>query len=315
LENVLPGDDSFYDFRVEHDFEHIGERVMLLNARRIDEKQLILLAIEDCTEREMAMQRLQAANKELEERAEEVRTLASRLTRAEQVERHRIAELLHDDLQQHLYGIQMKISRIRRQAEGALQQSGTDTNEAGEDGEGVLTKLIDEAEEVSQWLEDALTTTKNLTVDLSPPVLEGEGLPEALAWLRSQMEELHGLSVEIETGEEPLPPLEEDVRVLLFQSVREALFNTVKHAGVERAAVSLSEDAGDVVVRVSDEGKGFDPAEALEPDPETEPDSGGFGLRNLRERLDFVGGQVEIDSAPGEGTRVTIRMPARPESP
>lgn len=126
-------------------------------------------------------------------------------------------------------------------------------------------------------------------MDLSPPVLEGEGLAEALAWLRSQMKELHGLEVDIEVGQECLPTLDEDMRVLIFQAVRELLFNVVKHAGVARAVVALGEENGDVIVRVTDDA---------------------FGLSKLRERLGFFGGRVDIDAAAGEGTRVTLRMPA-----
>lgn len=98
-----------------------------------------------------------------------------------------LAQLLHDALQQELYGVQIKFTMIRKEAEAAGRE-----------------KLLEETGEAARWLEGAIETTKNLTVDLSPPVLQGEGLAEALGWLRSKMEKLHGLEVEIE-AERRLP--------------------------------------------------------------------------------------------------------------
>lgn len=100
------------------------------------------------------------------------------------------------------------------------------------------------------------------------------------------------------------------MRVLLFQAVRELLFNVVKHAGVDHATVLLGEEGGELVVRVADGGRGFDPAEL----GANAQDDEAFGLYSVRERLGFFGGRMEIDAAPGEGARVTLRMPSGPSA-
>jgi signal transduction histidine kinase len=96
----------------------------------------------------------------------------------------------------------------------------------------------------------------------------------------------------------------------LFQSVRELLFNVVKHAGVDEATVSLSQvprPRPSVMVEVTDRGRGFEPAKRrLVPTEE-----GGFGLFSIRERIDLIGGRVEVASSPGKGTRVTLSVPLK----
>lgn len=225
---------------------------------------------------------------ELEEKSEQVRRLASELVIAEQRERHRIAQVLHDDLQQQLYSVQMRLAILRRKLES-------------EEPAALKQKL----KEADEHLDRAISRARNLSVDLSPPVLQGEGLTDALAWLASQMEELHGLHVEVE-ADEAFRPKNQEMRVLLFQIVRELLFNVVKHADTDRASVELRKaDDHLLFMRVTDEGKGFDPETAFE----RHKDGGGFGLWNLRERLSLFEGEIDIDSAPDEGTEVTVTVP------
>jgi PAS domain S-box-containing protein len=165
-----------------------------------------------------------------------------------------------------------------------------------------------------------LLNARRLTVDLSPPILGGELLSDALGWLKSQMKELHDFTVVIEG--ESTRSLGEEVRLLVFQIVRELLFNARKHAGVSEATVRVEEpdetdlddaEAGDdvnglppLVVHVTDDGKGFDP------DDVDDTATGGFGLRRARERLDLMGGHLTVESAPGEGTHATIYAPPVP---
>lgn len=97
---------------------------------------------------------------------------------------------------------------------------------------------------------------------------------------------------------------DEDLRVLLFQIVRELLFNVKKHAGVDRATVTIREEAGHVVVEVADTRRGFDPAKL--------PQAKGFGLYSVQERLYLLGGHLEVESRPGEDTRVKVHAPPEP---
>ena len=226
---------------------------------------------------------LEALEERVQERTQEVRTLATHLTRAEQRERRRISQILHDDLQQILFSVQMRTAAV--------------SDAVGREGDPRVRKGLSDIE---SWIQTSIEKTRRLSVDLSPPLLKQEGLADALRWLQSQMEQIYDLKVEIEAAH-AFQMEDDDVRVLLFLTVRELLFNVTKHAGVNRARVRLSESNGEVVIEVADEGSGYD-VSALE-------QKRGFGLYSLQERLRLLGGRVEIDSRVGDGTRVTIHAP------
>ena len=242
----------------------------------------------DMHETQEALHRLTATlERRVEERTTQVRALASTLTMAEQQERRRISQVLHDDVQQRLYGIQMKMASIRRGAESAGAE-----------------RLIHDAREAEQWLRDTIDMTRDLTVSLSPPVLQGEGLADALQWLIVQMQRLHGLRVTLEAQHSFYIP-DDDMRELLFQIVRELLFNVVKHAGVNEANVSLAEGEEFLTITVSDRGAGFvDRTKGAGADHHE-----AFGLFSVRERLKLFGGGIDVTTAPGEGTTVEVRVP------
>ena len=122
------------------------------------------------------------------------------------------------------------------------------------------------------------------------------------------MSELHGLEVAVEAAHSFYLP-DEDLLVLLFQSVRELLFNVRKHAGVDRAVVRLTEEAEHLVIHVRDEGRGFVIEEVA-----TLKSQGGFGLFSIRERLRLLGGHLEIRSQPGKGTHIEVHVPVQPEA-
>ena len=219
----------------------------------------------------------------VEERTGEVRALSARLTVAEQEERQRIAQVLHDDLQQQLFGLGLILSLVRKAR----------SDEEAEELFGQIEETHDQATEL----------TRSLVVELSPPVLESERLEEILMWLALRKEEEHGMVVDVEV-EEPCEVPARPTRVLLYQVLRELLFNVVKHAGTRHARLRARREGDVVTVEVGDDGDGFDP-DALKDRPRAD---GGFGLASVRERVEQVGGHVEITSAPGDGTRVTIRV-------
>jgi CheY-like chemotaxis protein len=195
--------------------------------------------------------------------------------------------VLHDHLQQLLVGARMSLNLASREAKDPRAR-----------------KLIRSADGL---LGESLEASRSLTVELSPPILHDAGLRPALEWLARWMGERHGLAVEV-VKDGWAEPDSEDVRVLIFQAVRELLFNVVKHAKVGRAQVEIGHEGGRVQVSVIDEGPGFDPAK---------PDDGrdvprAFGLFSIRERLEALGGVLEIDSRPGEGARVTVLAPLAP---
>lgn len=284
LEEILPQNKTVEDYEVIHDFEQLGVRTMLLNARRLDHQQLILLAIEDVSEWRQAKEDLRALNKTLEgriqQRTREVQGLASELTLAESRERSRIAQNLHDELQQQLHALQFPLKDLQRTLED----------------EAALATLND----AYDILLDAIQMAREVTSDLSPPLLPGEGLAQALQWLAASMVRRFGLTVEVRADSELSVP-DEAVRTLLFSLVRELLFNVTKHAGVDRAEVHLRETDDKLEITVDDQGSGFDPGELQ--------GGTGLGLGSAAQRLELFGGDIQINSKPGEGTRITIRVP------
>jgi PAS domain S-box-containing protein len=248
-----------------------------------DGSPMILEMDIDITERRRAERELRAAHEELAARAEQLRRLTGELTLAEQRERRRLAKVLHDHLQQLLVGARFRTSVLSRLGDERVARS---------------------AGEIETLLEEALAASRSLTAELSPPILHEGGLGAGLGWLARWMADKHGLGVELSVDEPPQPLLD-DVKVLLFESVRELLFNAVKHARASTVRLGLRQvDGGMLQVTVSDSGPGFDPA-ALRQVGE----GGGLGLFSIRERLGLIGGRVEIDSTPGQGSRIRLVVP------
>lgn len=220
-----------------------------------------------------------------EERARQLRALATRLVQAEHGERRRIARVLHDNLQQLLVGAKFHLAIAE-----------TDMTEPA------ASRPLRQAQKI---LDDAIRAARSLTTELSPPVLHEKGLGAGLEWLRRQLLETHGLKVRLSvTGD--AEPASELVRLFLFDAARELLFNVIKHAGVRQADVELVREAtGRLSMSVSDEGVGFD-AGGIERGAAAH---GSFGLFSIRERIDHLGGSMTVDSAPGRGSRFVVVVP------
>lgn len=219
------------------------------------------------------------ALRHLEQKASQLRALASELARVEEQERRRLAQMLHDELQQLLVGARFQLNRLLR----------SDFNPSASD-----IKKVDEV------LRGCLEMTRSLTAELSPRVLFEPDFGIALKWLGEHFEEKHGLKVKLTIVNQILID-SEDLRFVLFQAVRELLFNTVKHAGTKTASVHLSQKGNKIQIVVSDRGRGFDPEKTRK----NAGKAGGFGLLNLRERISSMG-ELQVESAPGRGSRFTI---------
>ncbi len=167
--------------------------------------------------------------------------------------------------------------------------------------------LLSTVEQLDRLLIEAIRESQSLTVSLSPPVLYDRGLIGGLEWLARQTQKDHELTVHL-TTDAGAEPAELDTRILLFQATRELLLNVVKHAQASCAWIELSQsDNGRLHLVVADDGVGFNTA-----DPPTSDSTSGFGLFSIRERLELIGGRLEVESAPGSGTRVTVETPAPP---
>ncbi len=232
------------------------------------------------------------AEGELRERTEQLRLLASQVTLAEHRERQRLALLIHDGLQQLLVGATYRLGRLERAPSAEVRQA---------------------AEEVGALISDAIGASRSLTAELGPPILlRSGGLGPALEWLARWMRDRHGLEVHV-NADPAAEPGAEDLTIILFQATRELLFNVVKHAGVKVADVELALQRGEVHVTVRDAGSGFDPSIMNRGASR----DGGFGLFSIRERLEVLGGRLEVESSgiPGEGARFTIWLPKEAQEP
>jgi PAS domain S-box-containing protein len=245
----------------------------------------------DITDRKEARESLRRMNETLEDEVEtrtrQVRALAAELAMVEQRERSQIARTLHDELQQFLYGLQVQAKML------------VDSIQSHPDIDG--QSLPVDPSHVETLLQQAISTTRGLTVSLSPPVLDSDGLLEALQWLRSHMAQAHDLEVALQ-GELPELDIQKEVRMVVVQAVRELLMNVHQHADVDHARIEMSEECGTLTITVSDDGVGFDV------DTELARKHAGYGLRTAAERLRLLGGTFQVDSAPNQGTRCTIRL-------
>jgi PAS domain S-box-containing protein len=244
--------------------------------------------VTDITARKRAEAALHERTVELERRTAQLRKLASDLTLAEQHAREQLAKTLHDGLQQLLVSASMNLDRqVTRDA-----QRGSGTDELLLQAKGNL--------------DEAIAAARSLSFELFPPVLHGSGLPAALTWLADWMRHQHGLVVQVSA--DPVANSDrKDVRTLLFESVRELLFNAVKHARVDRVTLDLVLDAEKTLcITVADQGMGFDPATLVD-----RADGGevGWGLFSIRERLTLLGGRLDVESAPGQGSRFRLIVP------
>jgi PAS domain S-box-containing protein len=218
--------------------------------------------------------------------SEQLRGLTLELAQTERRERHRLAQLLHDHLQQLLVGATFSIEVLRRKFRSVSAQ-----------------KTI---EQLALTLSEALEVSRVTVMELSPPIFHAKGLRAGLEWLGSQMYQKYGLNVAVEMAGHAEPE-DEQIRMFLFEAVRELLLNIIKHAKVDRARVRIRPLENDEIeVTVTDNGAGFDATRfELEDSP---PE--GFGLFNIRERVKFLQGRMEIESFHEGGSRFTLIVPS-----
>ena len=228
---------------------------------------------------------------ELMQSQDRLRGLATELNLTEQRERKRLAAELHDHLQQMLVLGRIKLGQGKHLVESIP----------------ACAKLLHETDTL---LSEALTYTRTLVAELSPPVLRDHGLPKGLKWLGEYMQK-HDMAVTVTMMEEPLK-LPDDQALLLFQSVRELLMNAWKHAQTDTAEVTMDMQDGRLRIEVRDHGQGFNVATA-----ETHPATGlaaKFGLFSIHERMKALGGSFTIESALGQGTTARLTLPLRASS-
>ncbi|HXO58353.1 MAG TPA: sensor histidine kinase [Candidatus Acidoferrum sp.] len=199
-------------------------------------------------------------------------------------ERQRLARDLHDSVSQALYAIVLDIATAQR-------IGGADPTR--------LDAILKDAHNLA---EAGLAEMRALIFELRPEFLSQEGLVGALQRQVAAVRARHQLSITLTATDEPeaVPAIKE----ALYRVGQEALNNAAKHAGAQAVLITLEASAGELVLRVRDDGRGFHAGKSF---------PGHLGLRSMRERAASVGGVVAISSAPGQGTEVTFRVP-RPET-
>jgi signal transduction histidine kinase len=196
-------------------------------------------------------------------------------------ERQRLARELHDSVSQALYGIALGARTARTMLD-------RDAEKAAEPLEYVIAQA-----------QAGLTEMRALIFELRPETLAADGLVNALGKNADALRVRHGIAVEADLGTEPDIPLA--LKQTLHRIAQEALHNIVKHAGAQHAAIALRCAEGHIELDIRDDGRGFDPASSF---------PGHLGLRTMRERVMRLGGTLEIESAPGMGTRIHLQVPA-----
>lgn len=206
--------------------------------------------------------------------------LAADIKRAEQRERQRLAGLLHDHVQQLLVAAKMRVDLVASELDDPHRRA--------------LTQSL-------ELLNQAIEVTRDLSVQLTPPLLHDQGLPAALGWLTSRLSRQHDRKIDLDVDEGANPSAAED-RDILFQAAHEFLLNAVKHADAKSLSGRLSRSEGWIRLEVNDDGRGFDVSR--------ETAEGSFGLFQIRQRLASIGGYLNIKSMPGEGASAVAVIPA-----
>ncbi len=226
----------------------------------------------------------ESLEQKVRERTVQLRALTVELSLAEERERRSLAQDLHDDLGQVLAIIKHRLTALHGHKRGA--------------------DLAGELRAIEDLIDKANKSMRTLAFELSPPVLHTLGLIPALEWLTEEIERVYGLKVRLSDDGAP-KPLDEPSRSTLFRAVRELLINVAKHAGARLAEVTSLRSDNRLTLAVNDDGGGFDYQKALQ----AAPGEGGLGLVGLRERIEFIGGEMHVDSGPNDGTTVTLIAP------
>jgi len=219
------------------------------------------------------------------QQAQKLRLLSAELSLAEETERRRVAEMLHEDLQQLLVAARMQLGALCR-TQDAVQREPI-------------------AREIAEVLERSFQLTRSLSVELAPPVLYEHGLAAALEWFAAETGKNYNIEVTVE-ADSSANPKAADVRIFLFRAVRELLLNSAKHAGGSPVHITMQHRRPDNVrIIVADNGPGFDPnlLDGKRIGSQT------VGLFTIRERVSSFGGEFRINSGPKRGTQITLSLP------
>jgi len=229
---------------------------------------------------------LRESEEELRASAGQLQALSRRLVDVQESERRQFSRELHDRVGQNLTALSISLDILK-------------TRLAGNGNDEFSTRLDDAA----ALLESTAGSIENVMSELRPPMLDDYGLLPALQWYADAFSDRTGIEVAVD-GDERIERMPQASEIALFRIMQEALNNIAKHAHASHVRISLERSHAQLVVSVSDDGVGFEPASG--PVSRRRP---GLGMVTMRERAQAVGGRFEIGAAPGRGTRVVVRIP------
>lgn len=219
---------------------------------------------------------------ELHEREEQIRVLGEHMMKVEEEERKRISHELHDEVGQSLLVVRLYLEMIQGMV--------------GDDNPKASEKLA----ETRKVVEDTIIEMRRLISALRPSVLEALGLPASIRQFVRNLDRSFPGQVEVHMSE--LDDLPEGPKIMMYRLVQECFTNAVKHSCADNLCLEVSRNNGSVYMRLEDDGVGFDVEEAARKRE-------SFGLSGMRERVALLGGEIDIHTAPGEGTKVSIAIP------
>ncbi len=227
------------------------------------------------------------SNRRLNLAHKKLQALTARLSSAEESERKRIAEELHDRIGETLVVTSRSIEELKGKM--ASEEAGRDLDQLG------------------KTIQKFLKGTRSLIFDLIPPALYDIGLEAAVESFVARSKKRYQIDLRmIDDGKEK--PLATDAAAFLYKAIRELVLNVVKHSNAHQATITLMRQGGDYKVVVEDNGVGFSQNGAGHSDA----GSSGFGLFNIQVQAEYYGGSVQIDSALPAGGRVTMSVPLKP---
>lgn len=247
-----------------------------LNAFPRQDLPAICMVAMDLTERKHAEEKISLYQRQL-------RALAAELALSEERERRHLAAELHDRVGQTLAIAKIKLLDLLKSS--------------------AYPDLLSPLSEITGMIDTTIQDTHSLIFEISPPVLYQVGFEAAVEWLAEHFHEQYGISIDLRIDGKR-NPLKEDLRVALFQAIRELLVNVIKHARATCAKISVKYVGNNLRIVVQDDGLGFASSSV-----ERHGTIKGFGLFNIRERLHHLGAEITIESSQGKGTKVTLIVP------